>query len=270
MTATRSTTRTAAATTIWGLATTFAGSVRETLANRRGFALQVSVMVINDLVWLIFWLLFFDRFGSIRGWTMDDMVVLLAVLTTSAGIVLGLFGNARRLGVVVSDGTLDAALALPVPTLAYLLVRRIDVVFVGDIVYGLALFLVLGRPTPTRLAIFVVVCALSALLFGSFLVLAGSSAFATGRSEIGDLGFHAITLFASYPVDVFAGPTKLFLFAVVPAGFVSTVPSRLINGFDPTWALALVGVSMLMATLARVAFTRGLRHYTSGAVWTAR
>lgn len=257
-------------TTVRGLATTFAGSVRETLANRRGFALQVSVMVVNDLVWLVFWLVFFDRFGSIRGWTMGDMIVLLAVLTTSVGTVIGLFSNARRIGVLVSDGTLDAALTLPVPTLAYLLVRRIDVVFVGDIVYGLILFLTLGRPTPTRLALFIAVTAMAALLFGGFLVLAGCSAFAVGRSEVGDLGFHALTLFASYPVDVFAGPTKLFLYAVVPAGFVSTVPSRLINGFDPVWALALAGVSMLAATLAGLAFNRGLRHYTSGAVGTAR
>lgn len=270
MTATRSITTTAATTTIRGLATTFGCSIRETIANRRGFALQVSVMVVNDLVWLLFWLLFFDRFGSIRGWTLDDMIVLLAVLTTSVGTVLGLFGNARRIAVLVSDGTLDAALALPVPALPYLLVRHINVLFVGDMVYGIVLFLALGRPTPARLAVFVAVCAFSALLFGGFLVLVGCSAFAVGRSEVGDLGFNAITLFASYPVDVFAGPTKLFLYAVVPAGFVSTVPSRLVDDFEPVWALALAGVSILLAALAGVAFNRGLRHYTSGAVWTAR
>lgn len=55
---------------------------------------------------------------------------------------------------------------------------------------------------------------------------------------------------------------------MIPAAFVSTVPSRLINHFDPVWAIALVSMTALLAGLAHLAFTRGLGRYTSGAGWT--
>ena len=123
---------------------TWLGSMAEAWSNRRGFWVQVTAMIANDAVWVLFWLFFFRRFVSIRGWEFSDLVVLYAVLTMSAGFVLGLLANSRLIGQAIADGQLDAALGLPVPTLPYLLVRRIDVTFIGDMFFGLGLFLVLG------------------------------------------------------------------------------------------------------------------------------
>ena len=99
-------------------------------------------------------------------------------------------------------------------------------------------------------------------------MLTGSLGLFTGRSESGELGFHAILLFAAYPVDVFAGAIRIFLYLVVPAGFVTTAPARLIDDFDARWAAASVGVACGFAALAWLTFYRGLRRYSSGAVWT--
>ena len=101
-----------------------------------------------------------------------------------------------------------------------------------------------------------------------FLVLVGSSAFFVGRSEAGELGFHALLLFSSYPVDIFAGATKVFLYVVVPAGFVSSVPARIIDDFDWRWALLLTAVALAAASAGSAAFTLGLRRYSGGSLWT--
>ncbi len=247
---------------------TWSGSLAETWANRRGFWVQVGAMVVNDTIWVVFWLFFFRRFVSIRGWEFADLVVLQAVLTLSAGIVLGLLANSRRIGQVIADGDLDAALGLPVPTLPYLLVRRIDVVFIGDLIYGLCLFFILADPTPRRLVVFLAAALVSTVLMVGFLVLVGSTAFFFGRSEVGDLGFHALLLFASYPVDLFGSRARFLLYAIVPAGFVSSVPVRLLNDFHWGWALASVAVATTFLTAAAITFSRGLRRYTSGSVWT--
>lgn len=66
------------------LALTWVTAWREALANRRGFWTQVTLMVVNDIVWILFWILFFRRVGEVRGWAVDDVLVLLAILTTSA------------------------------------------------------------------------------------------------------------------------------------------------------------------------------------------
>jgi ABC-2 type transport system permease protein len=251
-----------------GLLATLRNAVAEARSNRAALVSQVSIMVLNDIVWVVFWVLFFRRVGSVRGWDGDRILLLLAVLTSAGGIALGILANARRVGTLAVDGHLDSVLALPVPPLAHLLVRRIEAVNVGDLVFGVLLFLTLGRPTVARTAVFVGAVAAVAVLLTGFLVLTGSLAFFIGRNEGGELGFQAMILLGAYPVDIFAGAIKVLLYTVVPAAFVSSVPARLIEDFDVVDALWLAGVAGTFALAGWTAFTLGLRRYTSGSVWT--
>ena len=131
------------------------------------------------------------------------------------------------------DGDLDAVLALPVTPLPFVLLRRVEPVNLGDLAFGIGLFLFACDPTPARTAIFVLVVLASATLLTGFLVLTGALAFFLGRSESGELGFHAMLLLGAYPVDLFAGAIRVLLFTVIPAAFVSAVPAQLVTDFDP-------------------------------------
>ncbi|MEJ7582746.1 MAG: ABC-2 family transporter protein [Acidimicrobiales bacterium] len=247
---------------------TMRNALAEAGANRAALGSQMAVMAVNDIVWVVFWVLFFRRVGTVRGWDGERILLLLAVITSAAGISLGLFANARRIETMAVEGELDAVLSLPVPPLAYLLVRRVEPTNLGDITFGLVLFAVAGEPTLGRTAVFLGVVAAAATLMTGFLVLTGSLAFFVGRSEGGELGFHAILLLGSYPVDVFAGAAKVMLFTVVPAAFVSSVPAGLIESFDLARAAELVAMAALFAFAAWLTFTLGLRRYTSGSLWT--
>lgn len=251
-----------------GLLATLRNAVAETGSNRAALVSQMSIMVLNDIVWVLFWALFFRRVGTVRGWDGERILLLLSVLTCAGGIALGVLANARRVGNMAVDGDLDGVLALPVPPLAHLLLRRAEAINVGDLVFGLALFASTGSHTVARTAVFVgAVIAVATLLTG-FLVLTGSLAFFIGRNEGGELGFHAMLLLGAYPVDVFAGAVKVVLYTVVPAAFVSSVPARLIEDFDLGPALGLAGVAGLFAFAGWATFTLGLRRYTSGSLWT--
>lgn len=250
------------------LTATLRGAMAEAWANRRGFWAQVVMMVVNDGVWVVFWLLFFDRVGAVRGWDIGGVLLLQAVLTTTGGIVLGVFANARAVGRLAADGGLDAALALPVPTLPYLLVRRVDAVNLGDLLFGVVLFAAAGRPTPERIGVFLLGVATGTAVLAGFLIVTGSAAFFAGRNDLGELGVHAMLLFAAYPVDVFTGTTRILLYTVVPSAFVAAVPARLLQSFDLGVAATMTGVAVFSAVAAWAAFTAGLRRYTSGAVWT--
>lgn len=241
----------------------------ESWSNRRGFWTQVVTMIVNDIAWIAFWALFFGRVGSIRGWDTERVLLLLAVLTTAGGIVLGLLANTRAVGRMAANGELDAALALPVSPLTHLLFRRISTTNLGDIAFGIVLFAVACNPTVERTAIFVVGVVASAALLTGFLVAMGSISFFAGRDDAGELGFHAMLMFAAYPVDVFGGAAKLFLSTVLPAAFVATVPARLVDDFEPRLAAAMLGMAALFLALGWTSFHAGLKRYTSGAVWTA-
>lgn len=251
-----------------GLVATMRNALAEAGSNRAALGSQMAVMAVNDIVWVAFWILFFRRVGTVRGWDDDRILLLLAVITSAAGITLGLLANARRIGTMAVQGELDAVLSLPVPPLAYLLLRRVEPTNLGDLAFGLTLFAVAGSPTIGRTAVFIGVVIAAATLMTGFLVLTGSTAFFVGRNEGGEFGFHAILLLGSYPVDVFAGVAKVVLYTVVPAAFVSSVPARLVDSFETGQALALAAIAAAFASAAWITFTLGLRRYTSGSVWT--
>lgn len=250
---------------MWGTITAAAAEAR---ANRAALWTQVLAMVVNDVAWVAFWTIFFHRVGTVRGWDTSRVLLLLAILTTSAGLVLGVLANARRVGRLAADGELDAALALPVSPLAYVLLRRIDTVNLGDFVFGIGLFFAACSPTPARFALYVVGSLTSAALFTGFLVAVGSIAFFAGTGEVGDFGLNAILLLASYPVDIVAGASKVLLYSIVPAAFVAAVPAGLVASFSLVKALVFVAVAIAFAFLGWATFTLGLRRYTSGALWT--
>ena len=239
----------------------------ESWSNRSGFWTQVVTMIVNDIAWILFWALFFRRVGSIRGWDTSRVLLLLAVLTTAGGIVLGLLANCRAIGRMAAAGELDATLALPVSPLGHLLLRRINTTNLGDIAFGIVLFVVGCQPTMERTAIFVVGVVASAALLTGFLIAMSSISFFVGRDDAGELGFHAMLMFAAYPVDVFGGTAKLFLSTVLPAAFVATVPARLVDDFDPVLAASLLGMAALFLVLGWTSFHAGLKRYTSGSTW---
>jgi ABC-2 type transport system permease protein len=251
-----------------GLVATARNAFAEAVAKRAALASAMAIMIVNDLVWIVFWVLFFHRVGHLHGWDSHRILLLLSVITSAAGITLGFLANARRVGTMAVAGELDSVLSLPVQPLAFLLLRRIEPTNLGDLAFGVCLFLVTGRPTPTRIAVFVGVVIASSLLMTGFLVLTGSIAFFAGRGEGGELGFHAMLLLGAYPVDVFAGAAKVMLYTVVPAAFVSSVPAKLIVHFDGGRAAWLAVVTIVFAGAGAAAFMLGLRRYTSGSVWT--
>jgi ABC-2 type transport system permease protein len=244
------------------------GAFADAAARRSAFWTQVAAMVLNDVAWVAFWLLFFGRVRTVHGWDAHRVLMLFAVLTTSAGMVLGLLSNSRRLPDLIREGALDETLSLPVPALPYLLLRRVDTVNLGDVLFGALLFSVAGRPTPARIAIYLGGSLAAGVLLTGFLVTVGSLAFFTGRGEPGGLGLQAMLTLASYPVDIFSGTLKALLYTAIPAAFVAAVPADLID--RPTWgnSVALVGISATFAVLGWLTFTLGLRRYTSGATWS--
>jgi ABC-2 type transport system permease protein len=250
-------------------AATMRTAAADAFANRSSFWFQVWLMIANDVTWIVFWALFFHGTGPIHGWNVNDVLVLFSILLTTAGASIGLFSNCRRIGHFAADGALDEALALPVSPLSHLLTRRIDPSNLGDLLFGPVLFVLVGHPTPDRTLAFVFGAVCGTVVLVSFLVICGSlTLFVGGRGEQADLGFNAILIFASYPLDLFGGATKVLLYTAVPAAFVTGVPTRLVRDFSPEWALAMVAVTAAVAALAAGIFSLGLRRYSSGSLWT--
>lgn len=245
--------------------------LRAAMEYRVSFLLQVAFMALNDLFLLFFWWVVFERFGALGDWQMRDMLLLYAVGTTAFGLTAGLFGNALSLSRIIVQGGLDAVLTMPPDPLHNILVSGMNVSAWGDLLFGLALFALVGDGSVAGACLFAVVTILGALVMLGFLVAAHSLAFFMGSAEglAGLLG-NALITFSLYPPGVFQGPTKFFLFTAVPAGFMTYLPVSLLREFSlGGLALLVLGTCVNLAA-GRLIFQAGLRRYESGSLLVSR
>jgi ABC-2 type transport system permease protein len=238
---------------------------------RAAFIAQALGMMLNDLVFAIFWVLYFARFPNVGGWGAQDVALLWAVAATSIGLSAALFGNCTRLATIIVQGQLDYYLGLPKNTLLHVLVSRSGLAGWGDVCFGLLAYVVFGRLEPATLGLYAVLVVASMLIFVAFGVLAGSLGFWIGNAEATAFQAQQATInFSLYPGSVFHGWIRVLLFTLVPAAFISHLPVELLRTFDPWTMAGVLGFTALSVALAVLVFRFGVRRYESGNLVTLR
>jgi len=235
------------------------------LEYRGAFFSQVIAMFINDIAWVLFWMFFFTQFPVLRGWSLNDVLLLWAVTASGFGIAYSLMGNAHQLAPVIVNGELDIWMSHPRAVLPHLLLGRSIPSAWGDALFGYAVFIAFIRPSMAQLMMFVVLTFIVATTFVGLGILAGSLSFYIGNaSSLADEWKFAVISFSTYPPSLFDGAVKLLLFTLVPAGFVSYIPVEALRTMSvEKLFLAALG-SMGVLTLAICVFYYGLRRYESG------
>ena len=99
---------------------------------RVSFLTQMVGMMLNNAIYFVFWIIFFDRFEQIHGWDLVDMFFLFGVVATGFGAGTYLFGNAVTLSSLIANGQLDYYLSLPRPVLLHALASRSNASSIGD------------------------------------------------------------------------------------------------------------------------------------------
>lgn len=249
----------------------FRNNLAAAMEYRASLISQVFGMFINDVLWVMFWALYFTKFPVLKGWTLEDVMVLWAAAATCFGLVMGLAYNAIRIPQLVAQGQLDYYLALPKDVLLHLLVSQFRLVNFGDVLFGPLLLLVMVKLTWTKVLIFLAATFLAALVVLGFFIIAGSLSFFLGNSDsVSGQMYNALLHFATYPASIFDQKVKFVLFTLVPAGFVSTLPVELMRSFDWIKFLQLLGGAVLFLGLGVWLFNRGLKRYESGNLMVMR
>jgi ABC-2 type transport system permease protein len=246
-------------------------NLQAALEYRVGFASQVLSMLVNDLMWLTFWLAYFSRFPLVQGWGREQVATMWAVVAAGFGVGVTVAGNANFLAGLIARGQMDFYLALPRPVLPHALVSRMELTAPGDVLFGLLVFGVVAHPGAAQWALFAVLVLTTALIIVSFTVMAHSLAFWLGDAESLAMElWGALISFSTYPTVIFRGPVRVLLFTVLPAGFIAYVPVELLRRFS--WPLmgAVVGFSALMVAASTAVFRAGLKRYESGNLLAGR
>jgi ABC-2 type transport system permease protein len=241
----------------------FKVNMQSAMEYKTSFLTQASFMFINDVIWVIFWVIFFNKFPLINTWSFKDLMLMYVVITSSWGLVGFFFGNFRNVAEIIRDGQLDFYLSLPKEELSHVLISKSKFDAFGDLIFGIVLGVIFLSLWQIPIAILLIL--LSAIILLAFAVILGSLSFYMGSSvEIANQGLMGALSIASYPFSVFTGYTKWILLLVIPAGFISGIPVELIKSFSWHWFGGMILAALVLSTIALIMFKVGVKRYESG------
>lgn len=238
---------------------------------RASFIVQSLGMALNNAFFIFFWWIVFGNTGAIGSYSFEDVMTIWAIASASFGAAFILFGNTRSISNLIVQGELDVYLLQPKNVLVNVICSRSSIPSWGDLLYGFTLFIVVYGFNPGKLLLFALFVASGALFITSMMIMAHSLTFRLGNSSnIANAALEFMISFSIYPEDIFSGYVKFIIYSLLPAGFVTFMPLRIINVFNAGTLLLILAVNIVYFAIACIVFYRGLKKYESGNLITTR
>jgi ABC-2 type transport system permease protein len=252
--------------------------VRATLAGqasyRASFGLDLvgsGLVIAIDFVEV---LAVFTQVPTIASFSFAEVFLMFGLASLGFSLADFAVGAVDGLDRHVREGDFEVLMLRPLSPLAQLAVgefqlRRLGRLTVAGAALGLALSRVDVDWTPARIALLLLTPLSGAVLFGSFFVLSGASAFwLVDGSEVGNALSYGSGYLSQWPVAVLGPLLGRFFTFVVPAAFTAYLPVVAILGRDeplglPSWLPWLTPLAAAWSALAAALVWRaGVRHYT--------
>jgi ABC-2 type transport system permease protein len=236
---------------------------------RVNFFLQLLQSTIAIGTGLIALALVYSYTDELGGWSSPELLAVLGVYTLMGGVIKTFIQpNMERIMGDVQEGTLDFALTKPEDSQLIVSVREIRIWQTVDILLGLILLSVavyqlqMGLGLVSALA-FVASLLLGGIMIYSFWLMLTTIAFWAVRiHEMVNL-FQGLFQAGRFPVDIYPLWLETSLTFLVPIAFAITVPAEALTGrLTPQTLLGALALALVLFTLARIFWRRGLRQYS--------
>jgi len=243
------------------------GNLKNQMALKEAFLLQVVGMVINDAAFVFIWLLFFDIFGTINGWGKNETLLLQGILSLVYGFVFTFFAGVFNLADKINNGALDSILLTPGNRFIKTLISDIRTSAIGDVFYGIALiiiyFIINGVSFSTLLLLTLsIICGV--VVFFSFGLISSLMAFLIpDSSDIAQQFYNIFMAPTMYPGGLFSKFWKIVLTVLVPSFLVSSVPVEIVRDLDLVKLVWAGLISLVWLDLAYVLFNVFIKRYSS-------
>jgi len=234
----------------------------------------IGQVLITGIEFLAIWSLF-DRFGSLRGWSLPQVALLYGMANVSMALATGVSRGFSVFDTMVKSGGFDRLLLRPRSTGLQVLAQELRIARLGRMLQGMvvliwavgALDVEWGAANATLLVAAVIG---GACLFAGIFVLQATMAFWTTESlEIVNTVTYGGLETAQYPIAIYATWFRRFFTFVIPLACMNYYPSVAITGGpDPlgtpawlSWLSPLAGFLFLLVSLQ--IWRIGVRHYRS-------
>jgi ABC-2 type transport system permease protein len=243
--------------------------IQNELQYRVNFVLSLVQSLVSVGTSLAVLALVFLHTGSLRGWTGDELVVVLGVFVLMGGVVRAVIQpNMQQLMVDVEKGTLDGLLTKPADSQLLVSLRKFDLWQGVDVLVGAALVVVglvrLGRPVGALdVLAFALTLVLGAVALYCIWLLLTVTAFWIVRVDVLVELFDGLYQAGRWPVGIYPGWLRIVFTFLLPLAIAITVPaSTLTRGISGWVLLGAVAFTAVLFTVTRLTWRYALRHYT--------
>ncbi len=212
----------------------------------------------------------FGQTADLRGWTADDLIVLVGIHMFVGGLLgLVIRPSMQALMEGIRLGTFDFVLTKPVDSQLFTSVQKVAPQSTTDMLFGLGVVILgmtrLGLEIPAgSVVLFITMLLAGVVIIYSFMLILSTMAFWFVRLDNVLVIFQ--TMFGnagSWPISIYPGWLRTTLTFFVPVAFAVTIPAESLTGrLDATTALLTVALAVAFFTGARAFWRFALRHYT--------
>lgn len=240
------------------------------LQYRADFLMDGAIEIIWTSTALAPLLVVFGLHRGVAGWAFGEALVVVGFFTLLQALMEGAMNPSFAAMVEhVRRGSMDHVLMKPADAQFLVSTSRFHPWRAVNVLTALGMFVVafrsLGRvPSVADALVAVLLLAAAATILHAFWTLATCTVFYAVRTDNLTDVFSAVFDAARWPSSVFRGAVRIVLTFVVPLGLMTTVPAEaLLGSLDLTHAGVALVEALLLAVVARVAWTRALGRYTS-------
>jgi ABC-2 type transport system permease protein len=212
----------------------------------------------------------FGQTADLRGWTRDDLIVLIGIHMFVGGLLgLVIRPSMQALMEGIRLGTFDFVLTKPVDSQLFTSVQKVAPQSMTDMLFGLGVVILGMTRLDTGLSIgavllFVVVLLAGVAIIYSFMLILSTMAFWFVRLDNVLVIFQ--TMFGnagSWPITIYPGWLRTTLTFFVPVAFAVTIPAESLTGrLEATTAVGTLALAVAFFAGARWFWRYALRHYT--------
>lgn len=240
-------------------------NLKTALEYRTNFLLQTFAMMFSNAAWAVMWVIFFKRFPTVNGWTLQDTLLLMALSSVNTGLHALFASGSLYLAKDIASGNIDQFLTLPQNLLWHISLSKLNIACFGDIAFGIIIYFFAGDMTMVQHCNFAFMVLLTTIIMFNFIVIVQSIGFFVSNFEDAADQLFIILLFGTYtPQGGIHGALKVILMTVIPVLLIGAVPVQFIRDFNWTSLLILIIACILSSIFARFIFKQGLKRYESG------
>ena len=240
------------------------------LEYKKAFALSLFFKMLSAISALISMVFLFDKFGSIAGYSFEDVLICFVMSFLGFSLAECFFRSFDHFDRILSDGEFDRILVRPRSIILQVLGVEVEFNRIGRAVVAIAIFILLLIKRPELLqpdkaiALLLMIIGNVVIYAALFILKAGITFFTVQGLEIMNIFTDGARDLTQYPLNIYQDWIQKFLTFILPIALVNYYPLLYVIGkSNNKFYIILPIVAMLFIIPCYGVWRIGLKRYKS-------